>query len=229
MNSPTGIGRHQAGDCLPRHRHADGYVALVLDGGYEEAGDEGRFAALPGTVVIHGRWTAHLDRFGARGARVLNLPAMGHFPLGAGSLADPDTAARLAERDPLAAAEYVCEYFRPGAAQRDDWPDLLAAALRTDPDIALDPWARRMAINPASVSRGFARAYGVSPKRFRLEARTRRALLALDSWHGSFADLAADQGFADQAHLTRSIAAMTGLPPILHRAKSVQAGATDPR
>lgn len=86
-----------------------------------------------------------------------------------------------------------------------------------------------MGLNPASISRGFARAYGVSPKRFRLEARTRRALTAIDAWQGSLADLAADQGFADQAHLTRSIAAMTGAPPILHRAKSVQAGGVDPR
>lgn len=224
-----GIGVHVASECLPRHRHADGYIALVLDGGYEEAGDEGRFTAHPGTVVVHGRWTAHLDRFGTRGARVLNLPPVEGLLPGAGALADPDAAARLAERDPLAAAEYIREHIRSGAGQHGDWPDLLAAALRADPDIRLAPWARRACIDPASLSRGFARAYGVSPKRFRLEARTRRALLALDRWRGSLADLAADQGFADQAHLTRSIAAMTGAPPALLRAKSVQAGRADPR
>jgi AraC-like DNA-binding protein len=84
-------------------------------------------------------------------------------------------------------------------------------------------WAGRMGLDPASVSRGFARAYGVSPKRFRLEVRTRRALAALPAWPGSLADLAADQGFADQAHLARSVVAMTGISPIRFRAKSVQA------
>ncbi|MDO9367889.1 MAG: helix-turn-helix domain-containing protein [Sphingopyxis sp.] len=221
--SGIGIGVHAASERLPRHRHADGYIAVVLGGGYHEAGDEGRFAARPGTVVVHGRWAAHLDHFGNRGARVLNLPAVPGLTTGAGTIADLDAVARIASRDPIAAAEQVRAHWRPGVGACNDWPDLLAAVLRGDPDMPLTSWARRMGLDPASVSRGFARAYGVSPKRFRLEARTRRAIAALDDWRGSLADLAADQGFADQAHLTRSIAAMTGVPPIVLRAKSVQA------
>lgn len=220
----AGLGRHTANERLPRHRHAHGYIAVVLGGGYEEAGDEGRFAVRPGMVVVHGCWTAHLDRFGARGAEVLNLPAVPGFAPGVGTIDDPDTAAQLAERDPPAAASFVAERFRAGAARHADWPDLLAAALSADPDLAITPWARDVGLDPASVSRGFARAYGTSPKRFRLEARTRRALSALSGWRGTLADLAADQGFADQAHLARAVAAMTGLPPIRLRAKSVQAG-----
>lgn len=220
--SHSGIGRHAAGERLPRHRHVEGYVALVLAGGYEEAGDDGRLAARPGMVVVHDRWAAHQDRFGTGGARVLNLPALPGLAPGAGSVADPDAVARLAERDPLAAAELVRESFRPDAAHATDWPDLLAATLNDDTSVALASWAERMGLDPASVSRGFARAYGVSPKRFRLEARTRRALLALDRWHGSLAALAAEHGFADQAHLTRAVLAMTGHPPARLRAKSVQ-------
>ena len=223
MSAP-GIGRHDAHARLPRHRHAEPYVALVLAGGYQEAGDEGRVAAQPGTVIVHGRWTAHQDRFGAAGAQVLNLPAIDGLAAGAGHIADPDAAARLAERDPFAAAAHIRDGFRPAAARLSDWPDLLAAALRADPDLALADWARATGLDPASVSRGFARAYGVSPKRFRLESRTRRALAALDGWAGNLAGLAADQGFADQAHLTRSVVALTGAPPVRFRAKSVQAG-----
>lgn len=217
------IGRHAASERLPRHRHADPYVALVLRGGYQEAGDEGRFAARPGTVIVHGCWTAHLDRFGACGAEVLNLPTVAGLAPGVGTIDDPDAVALMAERDPLAAAAHLCNGFNRHAVGMADWPDLLAEALRTDPDLALARWARRMKLEPASVSRGFARAYGVSPKRFRLEVRTRRALAALGDWRGSLADLAADHGFADQAHLTRSVGAMTGFPPVVLRAKSVQA------
>ncbi|WP_432767971.1 helix-turn-helix domain-containing protein [Sphingopyxis sp.] len=213
---------------MPRHRHAEGYFAIVLGGGYEEAGDEGRFAAQPGTVVVHGPWTAHLDRFGARGAEVLNLPAIPGLAPGFGAIDDADAVVRLAERDPFAAALHVRDRFQRCAARGADWPDLLAAALRADPDLALTPWARRMKLDPASVSRGFARAYGVSPKRFRIEARTRRALAALSDWRGTLADLAAEQGFADQAHMARSIVSMTGAPPVRLRAKSVQAGAVRP-
>jgi AraC-like DNA-binding protein len=217
-----GIGRHAAGERLPRHRHVEGYVALVLAGSYEEAGDEGRLAARPGTVVLHDRWASHQDRFGTGGARVLNLPALPGLAAGAGNVADPDAVVRLAERDPLTAAELVRESFRPDACSAADWPDLLAARLREVSAFPIAVWADQMGLDPASVSRGFARAYGVSPKRYRLEARTRRAILALDRWQGSLAAFAAEQGFADQAHLTRSVLAMTGSPPARLRAKSVQ-------
>lgn len=223
MSGAANFGWHAPDESLPRHLHAQGYIALVLDGGYEEAGDQGRLTARPGTVIVHGDWTAHRDCFGASGARVLNFPLAAGLTPGAGHIADPDAAARLAERDPVAAVAYVRENFHPGAARRSDWPDRLADALTADPGLALTRWADSMGLDPASVSRGFARAYGVSPKRFRLEARTRRALAALPSWRGSLADLAADQGFADQAHLARSVVALTGLPPIRVRAKSVQA------
>lgn len=223
--SGIGIGRHAAGESLPRHRHATGYVALVIGGGYDEAGDQGRLSASAGTVVVHGDWTAHRDHFGARGAQVLNLPLPAGLLPGMGHIADPDAAVRLAERDAHDAAAYVREQFRRGFARCDDWPDLLADALTVDPGLALTPWAGRMGLDPASVSRGFVRAYGVSPKRFRLEVRTRRALAALPAWSGRLADLAADQGFADQAHLARSVAAMTGMSPVCFRAKSVQAEA----
>lgn len=208
-----GIGCHAADERLPRHRHAEGYVAVVLDGGFEEAGDDGRFTARPGTVVVHGLYEAHQDRFEARGARVLNLPAIPGLRPGAGSVADPDAVARLAERDPLAASIVVREGFRADAAHATDWPDLLAEALRTNPDLAVTGWALTMQLDPASVSRGFARAYGVSPKRFRLEARARRAVLALSGWRGTLATFAADHGFADQAHLNRAVLALTGQTP----------------
>lgn len=217
--------RHRAGERLPRHRHVHGYVAVVLDGGYEEAGDGGRLSAGAGTVVVHGAWEAHLDRFGMRGANVLDLPEVAGLAPGAGSIADPDAVARLAERDPHAAAELVREAFQPGAAYARDWPDLLANALRHDPGLVLAEWADRIGLDPASVSRGFARAYGVAPRRFRLEARTHRAVAALPGWRYGLAALAAEFGFADQAHLTRAVAALTGESPARLRAKSVQAGA----
>lgn len=218
----AGLTRHAAGDRLPRHRHAEGYIALVLAGGYEEAGDDGRVAVREGSVIVHGAHQAHQDRFGAKGARVLNLPAIPGLAPGAGTVTDPDAAARLAERDPNAATELVRASWRPGAETANDWPDLLAAALRDDPALVLAHWADRMRLDPASVSRGFARVYGVSPKRFRLEARARRAVLALAGWRSGLAELAVAHGFADQAHLTRAVVALTGLPPARLRAKSVQ-------
>lgn len=62
-----------SGASLPRHRHGEAYVALVLEGGYEEAGVLGRVRVEPGQAVLHGAFEGHRNRIGARGARVLNL------------------------------------------------------------------------------------------------------------------------------------------------------------
>jgi AraC-like DNA-binding protein len=107
--------------------------------------------------------------------------------------------------------------------QLADWPDRLAAALASDLDFSIEQWAAEMGLAPPSISRGFRQAYGVSPKRYRLEHRTLRAISNLRTWTGSLADLAAESGFADQAHLTRATVALTGLAPTRLKVKSVQA------
>src|SRR3569833_524246 len=104
-----GRERCEAGD-LPRHRHAGGYVTLILAGGYEEAGDAGRFRAGPGDVLVHRPFEAHLNRFARRSA-------------------DPVAARRLAERDIDAAAALLVDQVTPAETEQD-WPDLLAAELR---------------------------------------------------------------------------------------------------
>jgi AraC-like DNA-binding protein len=225
---PDIISRHSAADRLGRHRHREAYVAVVLAGSYLEAGDGGRIRAEAGTVIAHQGFTAHRDEFGRQGAVVLNLPALSGIS-GAGMAADVDLVARAAERDHVEASHILREQFRPSAIALDDWPDMLALALTQDPDQRLTDWADMIGLDPASVSRGFARAYGVSPKRFRLEARVRRAVGALESWEGSLATVAAEHGFADQAHFTRAVRDLTGSTPHQLRAKSVQSGASDRR
>lgn len=205
--------RHAPGEALARHRHDSGYVAVVLDGGYLEAGESGRIRAEAGMALVHHGWSAHQDGFGNRGARVLNLPLPAGLAEGPVRLADPDAVARLAECDPDAAAQLVREASAPLGSGPGDWPDRLAEALTADPALSITGWADAAGLDPASVSRGFARAYGVSPKRFRLELRTRSAVRALCGWDGTLAALAAEHGFADQAHFARAALALTGFTP----------------
>jgi AraC-like DNA-binding protein len=217
------LTRHSAGDRLGRHRHAEGYVALVLAGGYVEAGDQGRIRVNAGHVVVHGAHEAHQDCFARRGAVVVNLPVPAGLPMGVGRIADPDRVARLAERDAEVAAAELAAQFRPGDAWLDDWPDRLARALTADTGIVLAEWADAIGMAPQSLSRGFARAYGTTPKRFRLEQRARRAAAMLPEWQDSLAMLAAETGFADQAHLARAVRSVTGVAPHMLRVQSVQA------
>jgi len=202
------------GDRALRHRHARAYAALVLGGDYVEAGDAGRRRVSAGEVVLHDGFEAHANQFGAHGATVLNLPLPDNWrsPAAFMRVADPDAVVRAAERDPAAAVAALTGQLEPLPSQTGDWPDRLADALRTGALLSLGDWAEQHRLAAATVSRGFRQAFGVSPVRYRAETRALAAWrsLALDA---SLADLAAETGFADQAHMTRAIVALTGRPP----------------
>jgi AraC-like DNA-binding protein len=128
------------------------------------------------------------------------------------SIGDPDAIVRLAERCPAEASKAIAACFSKTAGKLD-WPDLLAASLRKSASFSISHWARRHGLTPETVSRGFRHAYGTTPRRYLAEARTRRAWIAVSAGTRSLADIALDLGFADQAHMTRSLTGMTGLPP----------------
>ncbi|MDI1327028.1 MAG: helix-turn-helix transcriptional regulator [Brevundimonas sp.] len=202
-----------AGDRMERHRHRDAYAAVVLAGGYVEAGDRGRFHARPGQVLIHGSWESHMDAFSGAGARVLNLPLTAEIGFGVGVVADPDAVARAAERDLAEAEAQLRGTIQPLDAALDDWPDALAEALRRDQGLALEGWAEAAGLTPATVSRGFRQAFGTSPRRYRAEQRALKAAAAILRHDETLAALAAGLGFVDQAHMTRAVAALTGAAP----------------
>jgi AraC-like DNA-binding protein len=206
------VTKHAAGERLGRHRHVHPYAALVLQGGYLEAGDCGRFTVEAGHVILHGPFESHQDVFTIRGAVVLNLPVS----CDAGALArieDPDVIVRLAERDRVAAGKSLLEGLVIQASRCADWPDQLCQRIIRDPDVDLGEWARQFGLTPQSLSRGFRKAYGMTPKRFRAEQRALRALRALPNWQGSCASLAVELGFADQAHMIKAIRSIAGRPP----------------
>jgi AraC-like DNA-binding protein len=205
--------RHRPGEYLARHCHCDPFAAVVLAGGYSEAGDRGRVKVTAGDVVLHGPYESHLDRVDAAGADQIVLPWNAGIPLShIGRVDDPDFLARIAERDPREAAHYLEEHFRPAAASQDDWPDRLAHDLGNDPDLGIHDWADQAELRRESVARGFRRVYGVAPSAFRVRARTLKAL-AMIGLGDSLADIAAACGFADQSHMSRSVRRLTGHSP----------------
>ena len=220
---PVTVLRHySAGSCLPRHRHLGAYAAVVLAGDFVEAGDRGRHRLAAGKVAFHRAFEAHRDEFGRNGAVVLDLPLSRCPDLTTGDLDALDAVVRLAGRDPDAAANLLLEEVRPAAAELADWPDALARALASEPQMSLTAWAERNGLTPQAVSRGFRQTYGTTAKRFRAEHRAQRAARVLPGWTGTLADLAAETGFVDQAHLTRAVVCLTGWTPGQLRAKWIQ-------
>lgn len=212
--TPNGHERRDSSAYIPRHRHERAYAALVLAGSYEESGSRGRFRVRPGDVLLHDAFDDHLDRFEGSGARILSLEiAACPADTSIAHVADADAVVRAAERDTVAAAALLLAEIRRQPPVHYDWPDILADDLLSDPAWRLDEWARRRALAPASVSRGFRKVFGVSPAAFRLGARARHAFRMITGSGQSFAAVAATTGFADQAHMSRAIRVLTGAPP----------------
>ncbi|MCP3144356.1 helix-turn-helix domain-containing protein [Pyxidicoccus xibeiensis] len=227
---PPARQQFQAATRMERHLHVSGYAAVVVSGGYVEAGDAGRFHLGAGSVVFHRPFEAHADQFGTRGAVVLNLPLPAAVPdVSVAMLRDVDAVVRAAERDSRAAADLLSTSLGPATGQQQDWPDLLAAALRADPSLCLAEQADALGLAAETLARGFKRAYGVSPKRYRAEVRALQAWRMLPGSPLPLAQLALALGYTDQAHMTRDVVALTGRTPAALRRGTPAGGQLDSR
>jgi AraC-like DNA-binding protein len=75
------------------------------------------------------------------------------------------------------------------------------------------PLARSLDVSPYRLSRAFQAQTGVPLTRYRNRLRVGRLLDRLEEGAQSLGDLAAELGFADQAHLTRTVRAHLGHTP----------------
>ncbi len=93
------------------------------------------------------------------------------------------------------------------------------ALMRSREATTLGPVADRVHVSPRTLQRLFARYVGASPLWVLRRYRLQDAATAIDAGEGQdLAALAADLGFADQAHLTRAFTAVVGVPPSAYRA-----------
>ncbi|KAF1004564.1 MAG: hypothetical protein GAK28_03941 [Luteibacter sp.] len=212
----TDMGHQCHGACqrLGRHCHDAAFATVVLSGGYMEAGDEGRRTVEAGHVLIHRAYDSHTDCFSRHGAELLVLPVPTNYRLPLfGTTTDPEGLLHIARHSPRDAWHHLAATWDASEQRHQDWPDLLAERLRQDADLSLRQWAEETGLRPESVSRGFQRAYGTSPKAFRARSRTRSALQRLCETRQSLCEISSSLGFADQAHMSRSVLALTGFTP----------------
>jgi AraC-like DNA-binding protein len=194
--------------------HAQAYATLVLEGSYEEAGEVGRWRVQAGQVLLHEPFSAHCNRAPQRGARLLNLPLpFGPSVSNCGTVADPDRVARLAERNTIAAMESLLADWTGEVPALDDELDRLGRLLSEPAPVRVQDWAEVAGVTRQTVFRGFRSLYGVSPSRYRVEARARRAWRLIVGGGVPLVQAAFDAGYADQAHLCRDLKALTGHTP----------------
>ncbi|SEF21681.1 AraC-type DNA-binding protein [Amycolatopsis pretoriensis] len=208
-------------------RHARGVVAdSDAAVGYLAApGDEERFAHPAGgdvcTSVTFGarRWHELAGSGPARPAVYVDARLdLAHRRVVA-SAADPDYALAEAMVELVGRAiTQAAEGPTPASGGRGDDAALVtrareALAADVPAAVGLFPLAELLEVSPYRLSRAFPRAVGVSLTRYRNRLRVGRALDRLEAGERELAALAVELGFADQAHLTRTVREHTGATP----------------
>jgi AraC-like DNA-binding protein len=213
--TPTLPSRLAPASEIARHRHVGGYATLVLYGAYEEAGDSGRFRVEAGDVLLHAPFSAHHNRIAKSQTLVLDLalPFDGRNWSPRGRPCDPDAVVRAARRDAVEATALLLESLAPLDRAETDLPDLMARDLSDDPGLSIGDWAMRHGLARETAWRQFRKAYDVEPVAYRAEARARHAWRLVMQTPMTLAEIAIAAGFADQAHMTRAVKALTGQPP----------------
>lgn len=102
---------------------------------------------------------------------------------------------------------------RPGERRRRALADDAREALAVDPGLGLPALARQVGAAPHHLSRVFKAHTGHSITEHRRRQRVRAALERIAAGDSDLARLAADVGFADHAHLTRTVRAYLDTTP----------------
>lgn len=182
----------------------DTFVVLSAEALAAVAGDE---LALP-VVVRTTPWVDWAHR------RLVVLADREPFGWAVQELGLTVAAALLARVQPHRMANGWLHTERAGR----DVVDHARAALTSNSDLTLVQLAALVGCSPQQLSRSFVRHTGVGVAAYRIALRTGQVLDKLADGQGSLADLAAVCGFADHAHLSRTVRRRFGSTPSTLRA-----------
>lgn len=97
------------------------------------------------------------------------------------------------------------------------------AMISQDPCLRFSEIAGQLAVSPHHLSRVFTAKTGMSLTEYRNRLRARLAVERIVEGETSLSRLAADLGFADHAHMTRTVRLHTGRAPSAHRLRTRRA------
>ncbi len=211
------------GTVLGRTHSADSALLLMVDGQLDLTSYRGRERLERGMLAIRPTFDCRMLQAGAGGATWLQLPWYGDWSLGATyRIADVDGLLLRVGHDLAGALAEAGRIMACTPAQpplRLHWIDDLKNAILADPHLGIADWSRIHRVSREGAARAFRAAYGVSPARFRLELRARRAWVRIVSGREPLSLIALETGFADQSHMTRAVGWLTGRSPSTWRRK----------
>ena len=223
---------------VPSHAHTCPYFCYVSAGDFRELGARGSYVASRGTLVFHPASETHSDEFGAQGGRCFNIEVDARIACEPGVVSGRAVryaaelyremrawdAASAVVAEGLAAAlvaRVAHDQARVERVARSARADLSRAAerLREDPcnPPSLASLACESGMAAITFARAFRREYGAGVGAFARAERVELAKRALVATRKTVSAIAAELGFADQAHLTRVFRDATGWTPAAFR------------
>jgi AraC family transcriptional regulator len=227
------IGYGERRSCR-RHAHEHAFFSFLQHGVFSEVFGKKRLEHRPGEVVFHPGDTVHADET-ASGSRflllevsaalvsVLDLPKSGE-PHSCGDAA-AGVMNRLEKRmhdrslDVLELEEALVELFAPAAvvSVHPKYAPVMRVRemlhARAGESLTLLQLADESGLHPIYLSRSFRRLFGMRVGQYLNRVRVSLAAVKLNHRDSALTDIAAQCGFADQSHLTRTFKALRGITP----------------
>src|SRR5258706_207781 len=193
------LTRYEAGTSIPWHVHDETYVTFVMNGGYREPlSGVTRDCRIPTALVQ----PAAAPQFAGRLGRELN---------------------RRDASSPMVIEGLMLELFAETARQPDErrvpaWLRSVRETIvsRFRERLSLASLAAAAGVHPTHLARAFRQHYGCTIGELQRELRVEYAMQRMSAGDTP-CEVAADAGFADQSHLTRTFRAISGSTPAAYR------------
>lgn len=221
----AGLVYYSSGIAHGRHEHASAQATFLLTGGFAEQADGGDGEP---SGLVHGFKPAgarHACRFGRDGALILSVNFRRGVDPGLAFRAFTPSDAEMGRvtrllfdgcLDPVDAIDDLLGGMGGTASHTRDAPGWLrrvAERFADEPLVEVSAVAADHGIHRVQLSRAFQRHLGVSPSRYRLHCKAARAVRLMLEEGEAPSMAAAGAGFADQAHLTRTVRTLSGMAP----------------
>jgi AraC family transcriptional regulator len=237
---------YPAGYATPIHAHERPLFCAVLDGEYEERHQGKICHCKPSTVLFHAAGEEHLERFGESGGHSLivetevswlervceALPVPVHTSaLDGGSarlagariyeefLAGDDASTLLIEGLLLQLTGEFSRGMLHLTPVPPRWMASLIEFLQTNyrANLTLAAIGREVGAHPVHVAQVFRRSQGCTIGEYLRKLRIEFACRELAGSDASLSRIAAESGFADQSHFSRTFKALTRMSPSQYR------------